>query len=291
MLLTDKLQTPIFSATEQTVIDYLLTERQLIADLTTKEIAKASFTSPSLLIRISHKMGYSGWLSFKKDLLKEMAYLDNRFKNIDANFPFSSRDNNLTISNKIGTLIQETITDSLELISPDLLEKAIDLISQSQQIKIFTSSINSYLAKDFAFKMNRINKPTTIISFEGDHFVEAANLRPGDLVFIISYSGENNGLTALLPLIKNKQNNILTLTNMGENTISQAADCPLMISTREKLYSKIGGFSSHYSICFILDCLYSCTFATNYEKNYQRSHRISRHSDPRFSNTDTLRED
>lgn len=291
MLLTEKLKEPIFSATEQTVIEYLLAERQAIADCTIKEIAAASFTSPSLLIRISHKMGYTGWLSFKKDLLKEMTYLDNHFKDIDANFPFSATDTKTTISNKIGTLIQETITDSLELLSHDTLEQAVSLIENANQIKVFTSSINNYLAKDFAFKMNRINKPTAIISVDGDHFVEAANLRQGDLIFIISYSGENRALTDLLPLMAAKENKILTLTNMGENTIANAGDCALMISTREKLYSKIGGFSSHYSICFILDCLYSCYFSTNYDENYRRSHRISRHSDPRVSNTDTLRED
>lgn len=291
MLLTEKLTDPIFSAAEQTVIAYLLSERHLIADKTIQDIADDTFTSPSLLIRISKKMGYKGWVRFKKDLLHEMNYLDNHFKNIDANFPFTAKDPFTTIASKVGTLVQETVTDSLELLTHDDLALAIRLLSEADQIKIFATSINNYLVKDFAYKMNRLNKKVTIASLEGEQAVEATNMTTADLAFIISYSGENQALTALLPLLKKQHIPILTLTNMGENTISKVADCPLKLSTREKLYSKIGGFSSHYSICFILDTLYSCVFSLNYDANFEHSTTISKMSDPRFSHLDALRED
>lgn len=291
MLLTEKLQTAIFSSSEQIVIDYLLQQRHLIADKTIKEIAKATYTSPSILIRISKKLGYTGWIPLKKDLLHEINYLDNHFQNIDANFPFSALDTQTQIANKVGTLIQETITDSLELLTHDDLAQAIRLIEKASHIKIFATSINNYLAKDFAYKMNRINKTVTIASLEGEQAVEATNMTPKDLAFIISYSGENEALTSILPLFKKHAIPLLTLTNMGENTISKAANCPLKLSTREKLYSKISGFSSHYSICFILDILYSCLFSLNYEQNFDHSTAISKMSDPRFSHLDLLRED
>ncbi|MDF0480687.1 MurR/RpiR family transcriptional regulator [Vagococcus sp. PNs007] len=291
MLLTEKLKKTLFSPTEQVVVDHLLDKRSLIANQTIKMIAEETYTSPSILIRISNKMDFCGWTDFKKAFLAEINYLDTHFQEIDANFPFTEKDSFTTIANKLGTLLQETITDSLDLLHHDDLAKAIRLMEEAPTIKIFTSNINVYLAQDFCHKMKRINKNVSIISLDGEQVFEATNSDHSVLALLISYSGETQSITHLLPILKKNKVKILALTNMGENTIAANADCSLKISTREKLYSKIGGFSSHYSIYFLLDTLYSCIFSLNYQKNLDHTIAISKINDPRCSQLETLKED
>ena len=62
---------------------------------------------------------------------------------------------------------------------------------------------------------------------------------------------------------------ILAITSLGTNSLSKIADVVLHISTREKMYSKIGGFSSLTSISLVLDILYSCKFSLHYGINMQ----------------------
>ena len=67
MLLREKIETGHFSSSEKTVVDYILKEGTHIQNKTVKEIAEATYTVPSTLIRIAKKLNYNGW----NDLFKE----------------------------------------------------------------------------------------------------------------------------------------------------------------------------------------------------------------------------
>ena len=79
-------------------------------------------------------------------------------------------------------------------------------------------------------------------------------------------------------------------TSIGDNTLSKHADCTLRVATREKLYSKIGSFSSTGSITFLLDILYSCVFSKNYQKNLEYKINISKYYDQRQSPNKVIEE-
>ena len=56
-----------FSDSEALIIQFILNKGMDIKNMTTKEIAEATFTSPSLLIRIAKKMGnLVSWVNLKK---------------------------------------------------------------------------------------------------------------------------------------------------------------------------------------------------------------------------------
>lgn len=104
MLIRERLERCDFSNSEQTVIQYILKKNLAIKDMTTKEIAAQTYASPSTLVRIAHKMGYSGWNELKEAYLKEEEYLVTHFCHIDANLPFEKGDSIMSIANKIAIL-------------------------------------------------------------------------------------------------------------------------------------------------------------------------------------------
>ena len=55
---------------------------------------------------------------------------------------------------------------------------------------------------------------------------------------------------------------IIAITSVGHNHLSDMANVTLNITTREKSFSKIGGFTSLESISIILNILYSLSFFT-----------------------------
>lgn len=289
MLLTEKMREDIFSQSERDIINYLFKQREHIKDKTVKQISEETYTHPSTLIRIAKKLGYNGWLELKEHFLDEIDYLNRHFTSIDANYPFNERDSLMTVANKMALLNQTTISDTLSLLNLDDLEKATSLIEKVQHIKVFSIYHNLMLCHDFKSKMDRIGKHVSLCMVD-PHF-EAANSTSETCAIVISYSGESKEVIDILPFLQKKKVPIIAITSMGENTITKYAHCVLRMTTRERLYSKIGNFSSNDSICFLLDVLYACVFSKDYQNNLDYKIRLSKYVDHRTSSNKVMQED
>ncbi|MGJ7920890.1 MurR/RpiR family transcriptional regulator [Neobacillus sp. LXY-4] len=288
MLLTEKMKEDIFSSSERDIIDYLFKQRENIKDKTTKQISKETYTHPSTLIRIAKKLGYSGWIELKNSFLDEIYYLNSHFSSIDANYPFDEHDSVMTVANKMALLNQTTISDTLSLINYDDLQRATNMLDTAGHIKVFSMNHNLLICYDFKTKMNRIGKHVSLCTV--DPQFEAVNSNSETCAIVISYSGENEYIIGLLPFLKRKKIPIIALTSIGENTLTKYADCILRITTREKLYSKIGSFTTNDSICFLLDVLYAGVFSKDYKKNLEFKTNISKYFDHRKSSNEVMQE-
>ena len=292
MLIRERLERCEFSNSERVIIDFILKEKMNIKNMTMKEIANASYTSPSTLIRIAHKMKFKGWNELKEAYLKEEEYLQTHFLDIDANLPFSNDDTIMSIASKIATLKKEAIDDTLSLVRHDDLQKAVQMIKKASSIYVFAVSNNGLITQEFAHNMSRIKKKVTICNLQGELVYSAINVDIQSCAIIVSYSGETPILSRVIQALKMNGIPIIAITNIGENTVSRNADVVLRICTREKLYSKIATFSTDVSFEYILDLLYSCVFSLDYDKNLERKTKISQMIEKgRFSTIDIMKED
>ncbi len=290
MLLSEKMkEQKRFSISERTVISYIFKNWDEIQDQTAKQIAEEAYTHPSILTRIAKKLGYSGWVDLKEAFVKEMYYLNNNFHNVDANFPFDETDNFMTISNKLATLNEMTIEDTLSLIDYNALKKAVEYLNTASEIKIFSLENNLQLCYAFKSHMMRIGKKVTLCTF--DQGYEASTCSEDTCVIIISYTGETTNILKLLPMIRKKKATIISLTSIGDNTLVKQSDYLFRITTREKLYSKIGNFTLNNSITFLLDIFYSCIFSEAYKDNIEFKVNISKYYDSRKSSNKVMREE
>ena len=292
MLIRERLERCEFSNSERVIIDFILKEKMNIKNMTMKEIANATYTSPSTLIRIAHKMKFKGWNELKEAYLKEEEYLQTHFLDIDANLPFSNDDTIMSIASKIATLKKEAIDDTLSLVRHDDLQKAVQRIKKASSIYVFAVSNNGLITQEFAHNMSRIKKKVTICNLQGELVYSAINVDVQSCAIIVSYSGETPILSRVIQALKMNGIPIIAITNIGENTVSRNADVVLRICTREKLYSKIATFSTDVSFEYILDLLYSCVFSLDYDKNLERKTKISQMIEKgRFSTIDIMKED
>ena len=95
-----------------------------------------------------------------------------------------------------------------------------------------------------------------------------------------------------MAILQQNQVPTILITNIGDSTLARNADYLLRMSTRERLYSKIGTFANDTSIIYLLDLLYSCVFKENYQKNLDLRITTSKVIETtRQSNSKFLRED
>lgn len=290
MLLVEQMKSEHFSDAEQILVDYILDQPEQLHAMTTTQMAKITHTNPTSLIRVAKKLGYNGWTDFRKAYLEEWTYLNSHYNSVDANLPFSKDDSLINIANKIATLEQNTIKDTLSLIDYQELQKAQDLLLNASEIKLFGSHTNAMISQEFVTKMRRINRNVSIASTY--HYIdyEAFHATSDMCAIVISYTGENEVMLKCLEMLRANNVPIISLTNIGSNTIASLSDCSLRITTREKLYSKIGNFTSNTSIIYLLNLLYSVVFAKDYDKNLDHIISVGKNFDSRKTNVEIMKE-
>lgn len=290
MLLSEKMKQTDFSNAESALVEYILAKGTAIEPLTIKEIAETNYVHPSTLIRVAKKLGYKGWLELREEFLTEQTYLQTYFEDVDANFPFQTNDGLMTIANKIASLERTTIDDTLSLLNHDELQKAKQLLLNAKQIKIFGSNANLLISQDFALKMRRIQKNVVMSQTMGEDAYEAFNSQEDTCAILISYTGENGFIMQIAKILQKQNIPIIALTSIGENTLASFSQAVLRMTTRERLYSKIGNFTINSSICYLLDVLYSCVFAEDYQKNLNHLIEVSELVDKRKTSSAIMAE-
>lgn len=281
MLIQEKLDVTPFPPSEQVIVDFIKKEKFNIEHLSTAEIAKLTFNSKSTLVKLAKRLHFKGWIDFRTAYLEELSYLEQSKKMIDANLPFEKNDHLLTIANKIATVKQEAIQDTLSLLNNETIQKAADLLNGAETIHIIAVTNNLLLANEFQYNMMRINKRVCVHALQGEGILASTMSTCKDCVIVISYSGETGSLRPMVLNFYRQNVPIILISHFGESSFSRVADVHIKMSTRERLYSKIATFANDASIAYLLDLLYSVVFVKQYERNLEYR---TRHSE-RFETT------
>ena len=267
MLLQEQMKQDIFSYNERTIIDFILEKQEKIKDYSTKMIGDETYTAPSTVIRIAHKLGFQGRTDFKEAFLDEVIYLNNHFQEIDPNYPFTNQDTMMKIAHKITQLHIESAKDTASLIHHDSLQKAIQILRKANTVKVFAIANLNFIGEEFVFKLNRIHKKAYIEPVQDNQFQDAIMTTSDECAICLSYSGETPTLLKTANFLKENKVPIIAITSLGKNSLSDLATVSLNVSTREKSFSKIAGFTSLESMNIVLNILYSCLFSLNYQAN------------------------
>lgn len=172
------------------------------------------------------------------------------------------------------------------------LQASIDLLYDSDTIHLFAASNNLLNAHEFELQMSRIQKDVRIHQLQGEGLFNAYLAKKNSCAIIISYSGETTYLLRAMKLLQAQAIPIILLTSVGDNASIPMAQHVLRLATREKLYSKIGTFSTDTSITYLLECLYSGVFAKDYHNNLELRKRASKIIEfERTSSSQILKED
>ncbi|MDE3384234.1 MurR/RpiR family transcriptional regulator [Lactobacillus paragasseri] len=192
MLIKDQLrEKKNMSNNEKIVANYLLKADENIEKDTVRTVAEKTYTSPSTIIRLCHKLGFTGFSDFKNKFLNEVKYFNLQFQNVDVNFPFRREDTAREVMSKITDLYIETIKDTEKVVDMRTLLRCRKICSESEEIHIF--SYGTYLNQAYSFKekMMKIGKKVMISSNLNYQLYEAEIMQAGDIAIIISYSGGN----------------------------------------------------------------------------------------------------
>ena len=189
MLIVNQIENTHFSKTEKEIVDYIIDQGMNIEKMSANEIARNTFTSAPLLVRIAKKLGYSGFNEFKSAYLKELSYMLEE-TDVDASIPFLLSDDLMTITKNLALLEKETIQDTQQLNHHDDLQEAVRLLQKAQVIDVYGVLNHVLLAKHFKTLMMYIGKDVQVIDQVTGQKRSACLADESHCAIIISYSGQ-----------------------------------------------------------------------------------------------------
>ena len=196
-----------FSHSEKEIAHYILNEGEKVLNLSIKELAKKTYTSPATIVRLCHKLGLAeGYGDFKIKYSAELQFDLALTDHVDVNFPFNEEDNDSMVAYKLASLNQEVIAETIQLIDFEQLHQIVELLDQNKDIDIYGTG-NSLLA---AMSHNSARYKETLISkCSLENVFMSYNSNENKIAMIISYSGETNELIKIAKILKEKKTPII----------------------------------------------------------------------------------
>ncbi|WP_142427329.1 MurR/RpiR family transcriptional regulator [Enterococcus durans] len=269
MLIEDKLiRQDTFTTTEKRIADYLQANFEAAVYMTIEELAKATYTSHSAIIRLCKKLGFTGFKEFRLELGREVHQLLAQFdQTIDANFPFSEQDDGATIAKKMAELSIQAVKKAQLQIEDQPLDTIAEKLTQAKRIFVFAKGDSRITARKFQNKLVKLNKFLILAEEYSDSSWNAANLTKEDCAVFISYSGRIHHYEKIMSYLKHVGTPTLLLTGNEHSEMAKKASMCLVISQGELDFVKVATFSSQIAFDYVLNTLYSIMYAQNYTAN------------------------
>ncbi|KRM55023.1 MurR/RpiR family transcriptional regulator [Lacticaseibacillus sharpeae] len=268
MLLTDKLQqTDNFTDNEQRIATYIAGNMDAVATMAIQELAAATYTSHSAIVRFAKTLGYSGYRELRQAVVEAVHQNVAALTDVDANFPFRPGDSAMDIASNMAELTIAAVRRAVLQLNEDALHTAAERINNAHRLFLFSIGDSQIRARSFQTKLTKINKFAVIGEEYGDMMWTAANLGQDDLAIFLSYAGMVPQHTRILKFLHQRNIPTLLITGNPESDQVQYATQTIAITQSEQERIKIGTFASQASFEYILDTLFTIVYAKSYQHN------------------------
>lgn len=239
-----------FRNSEDKVANYILTHWQEVLHLPITELAERIGVSEATIVRMCKKLGLRGFQELKIALAMEKI---QPIKTVHQ--AVQEGDNLETILKKVFSANIRAMEATLNVISVDELERAIEVISKARQLQIYGLGGSGPVALDAQHKFMKTGIPT--VAYVDSHMMamSASILEPGDVVIGISASGSSKDIVEALALAKNRGATTIGITHYAKTPLDRVLDIKLSVSSEETFY-RTESTSARIAQLSIIDTLY-----------------------------------
>jgi len=256
-----------FTENENRIASFILTNLEKIPNLTITELATATYTSHSAIIRLSQKLHFAGYREFKNALIKAALLKTNQEQQIDNNFPFNERSTDKDITETLANLTQNTIAETVAQLDMTAFSKICACLLKANNIMIYGQGDSQIVARSFQNKLVKINKVAIIPEEYREEAWNTTNLTVEDCALFITYGGRMKHYSKIMEYLNSQHIPTVLLTGNPETNLLQFATYSLITDNNELDYAKISPFSSQIGFNFLLNCIYAGMFKRNFQRN------------------------
>lgn len=258
---------------EQKVADVVLEDPEKIIYGSITDLAEYAGVGDTTVLRYCRKIGFKGYYAFKLALAQEQT----------AKIESASAIVRQTIekSNSIEETIKKTIhlnllaiDETMKLLEPSQVEKAVGLLLNAKKIFFFGSGISSITAIDAMYKFLRIG--LDVVGYTETHYqtMAASLLRKGDVAVAFSFSGSTKDTINVMKIAKETGAGTICITHHLKSPITNYSDIVLVMGTKEGPFEG-GALETKINQLVVIDVLYNCIYNRMSKKAKEAKSKIS----------------
>ncbi len=206
-----------------------------------RELATASQTSQSAVIRFCHTLQFKSFpdlkMSIVADLSQDQQETPFAFSEINPSSPFHAI--RMDLEHSLVSSIQNTLRGVRE----DTLDQVSQLIVHSQRILVFGSGASSVVALDIQQKLQRLGYNVWASADFHTAATLAAHFTTQDLLIAVSYSGRTTDVLEIAEIVHRNRGEVVAITGYGLSPLGQSATVSLPIAASE-VSVRVGATSS-----------------------------------------------
>ena len=217
------------SAAERKVADYVLSQHTQVQFMSITQLADECNVAEATVSRFCRSLGLKGFNAFKLEMARHVA------TSSAGQVPIRRIDMGSLEGRcmEAGRLAQEAIHQTLELVRPEAIEKAVDLFEQANKVICMGSGGSMIIAMELAHLFSTVSNKFIAISDSHMQMSAVATMEPKDVIVLFSYSGATHNGIAVLELAKVRGIPTILVTRFPKSPAAQLADVVLHCGSNE----------------------------------------------------------
>lgn len=253
---------------ERHAAKFILDHPESMIQMTVSELAEASGSSQSAIIRLCKSLGLKGYQDLKLRVAGDLQHpsTGEEYQEISPTSDIA------TIINSVSNNNIYSINETLNILDPVKIEQAVYLLENAGRIDFYGTGASQLIAQDAQHKFMRINKPCTAYSDTHLQLTSAVTLTEHDTAVAFSYSGETVQVIECIKAAKERGAKTIGITRYGSNTLGGLVDIHIeTLSTEADIRS--AATSSRIVQLNIIDILYIAVAGHSYQESLENLNR------------------
>lgn len=191
--------------TEDDIVDYVRAHRNEIQLLSIQKMARELYIAPNAVMRLSKKLGYSGFAELKFAVQNE------------------SRPQNKTLSRQLMEMLPGNVVRTLDIIDEKQLETVASIMRKASCCIFAGVGDSTYFCELLGKNLRCIDYKVQYYQQIHDMIYAVEHGTADDALVIISARGENERLVNLARRGREIGMSVISITHMSENPLAKAA--------------------------------------------------------------------
>lgn len=239
------------SAAERKVADYVLSQHAQVQFMSITQLADECSVAEATVSRFCRSLGLKGFNAFKLEMARHTATANAGLippRRIDV-------DSLEGRCMEAARLSQEAIQQTMDLLQPQAIEKAVSLFEQAGKVICVGSGGSMLLAQECAHLFSTVTNKFHAISDSHMQMSAVATMNVTDVVILFSYSGATHNGIAVLELAKVRGIPTILVTRFPKSPAAQLADVVLHCGSNETPF-QFGSVPAKVAQLVLQDILY-----------------------------------
>lgn len=252
-MIKELFETITLTPQEKNVVQYIQEHPECLLNINAKELAKLTYVSSPTIIRLSKKLGFTGYHDFQLTYVQE--YMLHQ-KNLSSRLTKeSSIDDVIQI---LPQIYDQVFHETKNMIQKEAFVRTINYMLQAKQIDFYANDNNYSEIQTIALKLNSIGIRAQVFNTINSVYLDHINPQE-TIAFVVSHSGSNKTMIDAAYALRKKRIRVVGVTGR----LSQ----DLELICNENLY--IDSYNHHLphsimlyglSIHYIFDVLYTALY-------------------------------